>query len=116
MARSRFDFHNAGGLTLSGLLETPETGTPHATAVFAHCFTCGKASRASTRISQALTRHGFAVLRFDFTGLGNSEGEFANSHFSANVSDLIAAAGALEAALSAPSLLIGHLSRFFQNT
>ena len=108
MPRSQYEFQNASGLTLSGLLEMPEHGQPHATAVFAHCFTCGKQSRASTRISKALAEHGIAVLRFDFTGLGGSEGEFANSHFSANVQDLLAASEALATTHTAPSLLIGH--------
>jgi putative redox protein len=76
--------------------------------LFAHCFTCSKDSLAATRISQALTGEGFAVLRFDFTGLGGSGGDFANTNFSSNVGDLVAAADFLRANYAAPALLIGH--------
>jgi len=77
-------------------------------ALFAHCFTCGKDNRAARRIAEVLTLHGIAVLRFDFTGLGASEGEFANTTFSSNVDDLVAAANHLRAKLAAPAILIGH--------
>ena len=76
--------------------------------MFAHCFTCGKDVAAATRIARGLARRGIAVLRFDFTGLGNSDGDFANTHFSSNVADLVAAADALRDRLEAPRLLIGH--------
>lgn len=95
------------GMTLSGALEMPESGA-RAYALFAHCFTCGKDTAAASRISRALTRDGIAVLRFDFTGLGNSDGDFANTNFSSNVQDLIAAAEFLDREFEAPQLLIGH--------
>ncbi len=105
--RSRFTFTNAEGLTLDGALEAPREN-PRGYAVFAHCFTCGKDIAAASRIARALAQHGVAVLRFDFTGLGNSDGDFANTHFSSNVSDLVAAAAALRDQYEAPTLLIGH--------
>ncbi|MBK5941388.1 bifunctional alpha/beta hydrolase/OsmC family protein [Halochromatium roseum] len=109
MARIRFDFNNPEGHRLAGLLETPPAGVEtQRYALFAHCFTCGKDLAAATRIARALAARGIAVLRFDFTGLGNSDGDFANTSFSSNVQDLLAAAAALEAEYSAPALLIGH--------
>lgn len=103
----KFDFINQQGQTLSGRLELP-TGKPRAYAIFAHCFTCSKNILAASRISKALTNHDIAVLRFDFTGLGNSEGDFANTNFSSNVADLLAAYQALERDFQAPAILIGH--------
>ena len=109
MERIRLEFPNAEGEILAGLLEMPPVGTPVARyALFAHCFTCGKDIAAASRISRAMARRGIAVLRFDFTGLGNSDGDFANTNFSSNVQDLLAAARTLEADYKAPSLLIGH--------
>lgn len=100
-------FPGAHGSQLAARLDTP--GQPaRAVALFAHCFTCGKDIFAASRISQALVDHGIAVLRFDFTGLGHSEGEFANTDFSSNVADLVAAGDWLRAQHRAPSLLIGH--------
>src|SRR5215510_5835701 len=107
MPAERFDFVNAQGQRLAALLDTP-AGEPRAYALFAHCFTCGKDVHAARRIAQALTALDIAVLRFDFTGLGSSEGEFANTTFSSNVADLVAAAGALRRAWQAPAILIGH--------
>jgi len=107
MPAQRFDFPNAAGQTLAALIDAP-AGEPRATALFAHCFTCGKDIRAARRIAEALTALGIAVLRFDFTGLGASEGEFANTTFSSNVGDLVAAANALRRARRAPAILIGH--------
>ncbi len=107
MTTEKYDFPSAGGHTLSGRLETPD-GPPGAYAVFAHCFTCGKDARAATRIARRLAELGIATLRFDFTGLGGSEGEFANAGFTSNVDDLVAAADHLRADRMAPSLLIGH--------
>ncbi len=104
--RERVEFIS-GGNTLSGLLETPESDVRFY-ALFAHCFTCGKDVAAASRISRALTAKGIAVLRFDFTGLGNSDGDFANTNFSSNIQDLIAAADFLREQYSAPKLLIGH--------
>lgn len=109
MARIRVDFENRDGHRLAGLLETPPAGVDtQRYALFAHCFTCGKDIAAATRIARALAARGIAVLRFDFTGLGNSDGDFANTSFSSNVQDLLAAAAALEADYEAPALLIGH--------
>jgi putative redox protein len=107
MPAERFDFPNAGGQTLAALLERP-AGEPAAYALFAHCFTCGKDNLAAKRIAQTLAERGIAVLRFDFTGLGASEGEFANSNFSSNVDDLVAAADHLRRSARAPALLVGH--------
>lgn len=92
---------------LSGLLETPES-EPIAYALFAHCFTCGKDIAAASRIARALTEQGIAVLRFDFTGLGNSDGDFANTNFSSNIQDLLAACDFLRSHYQAPTMLIGH--------
>jgi putative redox protein len=109
MARIRVDFDNPDGHRLAGLLETPPAGEDtQRYALFAHCFTCGKDIAAATRIARALAARGIAVMRFDFTGLGNSDGDFANTSFSSNVQDLLAAAAALEAEYEAPALLIGH--------
>ncbi len=109
MPRIKLDFQNREGHKLSGLLEAPPPGVPTLRhALFAHCFTCGKDIAAASRISRALAARGIAVLRFDFTGLGNSDGDFANTSFSSNVQDLIAAAKALAAEHAAPAMLIGH--------
>ena len=107
MAPERFDFPNAAGELLAARLERPSQ-EPIAYALFAHCFTCGKDSLAARRIAEALTARGIAVLRFDFTGLGSSEGDFPNTHFSSNVGDLVAAADHLRKTRRAPALLIGH--------
>ncbi len=107
MPAERFDFHNDRGELLSALLDRP-VGSPRAYALFAHCFTCGKDIHAAKRISAGLTALGIAVLRFDFTGLGSSEGEFANTTFSSNVADLIAAARHMSEQGHGPALLIGH--------
>jgi putative redox protein len=95
------------GQTLAGLLETPDQAV-RAYVLFAHCFTCGKDIAAASRISRFLVQHGFAVFRFDFTGLGNSDGDFANTNFSSNTEDLISAAHFLQQNYQAPELLIGH--------
>ena len=101
-----FQFAGADGTMLDGRLEKPRYGKPRAVAIFAHCFTCGKDSRAATFITRALAAQGVMVLRFDFVGLGGSVGDL--SGFASQVGDLKAAADALEAAGHAPSLLIGH--------
>jgi len=103
----RFQFTSAQGHQLDAALDLPE-GTPHAYALFAHCFTCGKDVLAAKRIATALAARGIAVLRFDFTGLGSSEGDFANSTFSSNVADLVRAADHLRETRQGPSILIGH--------
>lgn len=102
-----FDFLNAAGNRLSGRLELP-VGSTRAWALFAHCFTCGKDNIAAVRISRRLAGAGIGVLRFDFTGLGKSEGDFGAAGFSHNVDDLVAAAGAMTAAGMPPMLLVGH--------
>jgi uncharacterized OsmC-like protein/alpha-beta hydrolase superfamily lysophospholipase len=107
MPAEKFDFRNAQGQTLAALLDRPD-GPARAVALFAHCFTCGKDNRAARRIAEGLKLHGIAVLRFDFTGLGASEGEFANTTFSSNVDDLVAAADHLRQTFMAPAILIGH--------
>jgi len=107
MPAERFDFPNASGERLAALLDRP-AGEAKAFALFAHCFTCGKDIRAAKRIADGLKARGIAVLRFDFTGIGASEGEFANTDFSSNVADLIAVANRLREVERAPALLIGH--------
>ncbi|APG13839.1 putative redox protein [Bradyrhizobium elkanii] len=107
MPTERFQFTGEGGHQLAAALELPD-GEPRAYALFAHCFTCGKDTLAAKRISVALAAKGIAVLRFDFTGLGSSEGDFANSTFSSNVADLMRAADHLRQVRTAPSILIGH--------
>ena len=100
-------FPGAFGTTLAARLDAP-AAPPLAYAIFAHCFTCSKESKAAATISAALAERGFAVLRFDFTGLGGSEGDFANTNFSSNVDDLVAAADFLRREHRAPALLVGH--------
>jgi uncharacterized OsmC-like protein/esterase/lipase len=107
MRSERFEFPNAKGENLAATLDLP-LGQPMAFALFAHCFTCGKDILAAKRIAETLTMHGIATLRFDFTGLGGSAGEFANTHFSSNVEDLVAAADHLRKMYEAPAILIGH--------
>jgi putative redox protein len=106
MPSQRVRFRGSKG-ELDGAIELPAEA-PHALALFAHCFTCGKNSVAASRVSRTLTSRGIGVLRFDFTGIGGSDGDFANAGFSSNIDDLIAAANYLREAHSAPSLLIGH--------
>ena len=100
-------FPGADGGQLAARLE-PAQGTPRAYALFAHCFTCSKDSLAATRISRGLAAAGIAVLRFDFTGLGGSAGDFSNTNFSSNIADLRAAADFLRETYAAPKILIGH--------
>ncbi|MEM6479911.1 MAG: alpha/beta fold hydrolase, partial [Pseudomonadota bacterium] len=107
MPTERFTFDGHDGSKLAARLDLPD-GPLLGAALFAHCFTCGKDIPAARRISSRLAALGLAVLRFDFTGLGHSQGEFANTTFSSNVADLLAAAKALEARGLAPALLIGH--------
>lgn len=108
MQFKNLEFKNKGGQTLSARLDVPLDGKPLAYALFAHCFTCSKNTKAIAHISRALTREGLAVLRFDFTGLGESEGDFADTNFSSNVEDLIVAAEFLNSNYQAPEILIGH--------
>jgi len=101
-------FENNRGDALAARLDLPDGETPCAFALFAHCFTCSKDLRAVGAISRALNRHGIAVLRFDFTGLGESEGNFADTNFSSNVDDLVVAAEYLSDRYEAPRILVGH--------
>lgn len=103
----RMTFTGTSGEKLAGRLDLPP-GPPRAVALFAHCFTCGKDVVSASRISRALTELDIAVFRFDFTGLGESDGEFANATFSSNIEDLVLAADHLRDTMAAPSLLIGH--------
>jgi uncharacterized OsmC-like protein/alpha/beta superfamily hydrolase len=108
MPRSeKIEFEGSQGHTLAARLELPDE-TPRAYALFAHCFTCSKDIFAAARIATGLAEEGIAVLRFDFTGLGASDGEFANTNFSSNVDDLIRAADYLRDEHGAPCIIIGH--------
>jgi putative redox protein len=107
MRTERLEFANEKGEKLAALVDLP-LGKPVAFALFAHCFTCGKDNVSAKRISERLAMCGVAVLRFDFTGLGMSEGEFADTHFSSNVDDLVAAGDHLRKTYGAPAILIGH--------
>jgi putative redox protein len=108
MQTKRISFENASGDKLAARLDLPVDGPPIAYAIFAHCFTCSKDYKGVAWVSKALAAEGIGVLRFDFTGLGESEGEFADTTFSSNVDDLIAAAMHMERTLEAPKVLIGH--------
>lgn len=108
MLFQKLTFKNKNGETLSARLDLPADGKPIACALFAHCFTCSKNLKAVTNISRALNQEGIAVLRFDFTGLGESEGDFADTNFSSNVDDLVEAATFMGTMLEAPTILIGH--------
>ncbi|PHN04888.1 bifunctional alpha/beta hydrolase/OsmC family protein [Flavilitoribacter nigricans] len=108
MRSQKVNFTNSEGTQLAARLEWPVNQHPHSFAIFAHCFTCGKSLSVVRQISMALNLSGVAVLRFDFTGLGESEGEFADTNFSSNVEDLIAAANYLEQEFQSPALLVGH--------
>jgi alpha-beta hydrolase superfamily lysophospholipase len=106
-AQHTVHFHNEAGVQLAGRLHLPEE-QPRAFALFAHCFTCSKDIPAAERIADRLATQGLAVLRFDFAGLGDSGGDFADTNLSSNVQDLVAAADYLERSHRAPTLLIGH--------
>ncbi|MCM4171662.1 OsmC family protein [Arenibacter sp. TNZ] len=108
MNLQKVTFKNANGETLVGRLAFPVNQLPHNFVLFAHCFTCNKNFKAVKNISKALTDLGFGVLRFDFTGLGESEGEFSDSNFSGNVEDLLEAANYLKENYTSPTLIIGH--------
>lgn len=108
MKNSKLTIENNKGQNLQAYLELPANQKPNHFAVFAHCFTCTSSLSAVKNISRALTNYGFGVVRFDFTGLGKSEGEFADSHFSANVDDLIAVSNYMTLNYKAPALLVGH--------
>lgn len=101
-------FEGSQGFNLKGRLDLPEDGSPDTFALFAHCFTCNKNLKAVGNINRSLTSHRIGVLRFDFTGLGESEGDFSDTNFSSNIEDLIKAAEYLENHYQAPQMLIGH--------
>jgi len=106
--QQRIKFKNREQLDLSGALHLPNSGDAYAYALFAHCFTCTKSINAAVAISDTLAQRGIATLRFDFTGLGGSKGDFAESNFSTNINDLVDAAEFLKTEFHAPQLLIGH--------
>ncbi len=108
MTTERITFHGAQGDRLAARLDRPVHGPPRAWALFAHCFTCSKDLRSVRHIARALNQEGIAVLRFDFTGLGESEGDFADTSFSSNIEDLVAAGRFMEEGYGPPQLLIGH--------
>ena len=108
MQFKKLEFKNKDDQTLSARLDLPVDGKPLAYALFAHCFTCSKNIKAIAHISRALTREGLAVLRFDFTGLGESEVNFGDTNFSSNVDYLIVDADFLKSNYQAPGILIGH--------
>lgn len=107
MTTEKFQFPGSDGQLLAASLDLPD-GAPVAYALFAHCFTCGQNVLAAKRIAEGLAKYGIATLRFDFTGIGASEGEFANTTFSSNITDLVLAADHLRKTRRAPSILIGH--------
>ncbi len=108
MKFKKLTFANKDGEVLGGRLDLPLSAKPTAYALFAHCFTCTKESKAAAYISRALTAENIAVFRFDFTGLGESSGDFADTTFSSNVEDLVAAAEFMQTEYAGPQILIGH--------
>jgi uncharacterized OsmC-like protein/pimeloyl-ACP methyl ester carboxylesterase len=108
MKTTKIKITNSKGIVLNASLDTPVGNPVNQYALFGHCFTCSSNFNAVRNISRALTSHGFGVIRFDFTGLGNSEGEFSDSHFSANVQDLIDVSNYMAENYKAPELMIGH--------
>lgn len=108
MYKQKLSFKNRHGVELAGLLQLPADQHPHSFALFAHCFTCSKNLKAVQSISRGLTKEGFGVLSFDFTGLGQSKGDFAATNFSSNVDDLIDACSYLQEHHQAPTVLVGH--------
>lgn len=108
MKSRKIEFTGSQEEKLSARIDEPDEGVRKGTVLFAHCFTCGKNLRVIRHISRTLTGHGMGVFRFDFTGLGESEGDFSKTDFSSNVEDLVAAASYMEEKWRAPSMLIGH--------
>jgi len=108
MKNTKLEIINKKGYKLQSYLELPANQKPSYYAIFAHCFSCSSSFSAVRNITRSLTNFGFGVVRFDFTGLGRSEGEFAESYFSANVDDLLAVNDFMKMNYDAPSLLIGH--------
>lgn len=108
MKSKKLEFPGSTGDILSARIDLPDEGDPEAYVLFAHCFTCSKNLKAVGNIARALTDKDLAVFRFDFTGLGESEGDFANTNFSSNIEDLIAAAAYMGKEYKAPDILVGH--------
>lgn len=102
------EFTNFKGLRISGRLDLPKNQEPEGFAIYSHCFTCGKNISAASRISKKLAKHGIACLRFDFSGIGESEGEFSEHNYSSSVQDILSASKFLEENYQAPKLLVGH--------
>lgn len=108
MKSERVSFLNSRGQRLAARMDLPSRHTPKAFALFAHCFTCTKEFKAAVNIGKTLARAGFGVLRFDFTGLGESEGEFSDTNLTSNIDDVMSAVQFLETEYAAPQILIGH--------
>lgn len=108
MKSKKLEFPGHSGELLSARLDFPDEGEAKSFILFAHCFTCSKNLKAVGNIARALNEEGFAVFRFDFTGLGESEGDFANTNFSSNIDDLVAASNYLSEEYRAPGILVGH--------
>lgn len=108
MKSTKFEFRSSQGHNLSARMDEPDSGECKAAVLFAHCFTCSKNLKAVGHIGRALTDRGFAVFRFDFTGLGQSEGDFSESTFSTDIEDLVAAAAYMKQKWKAPRVLMGH--------
>ncbi|MDX1636598.1 MAG: alpha/beta hydrolase [Balneolaceae bacterium] len=108
MNSNKITFEGSQGEKLAARIDAPETGIQKGAVLFAHCFTCSKNLKAVGHISRTLAEHGMGVFRFDFTGLGESEGDFANTNFSSNVEDLVAAAEYMDREGFSPRMLIGH--------
>jgi len=108
MSSTRVRFSGSNGDELAAILDMPDKGKPVAYSLFAHCFTCSKDYKSVVNISKALVQKGIGVMRFDFTGLGESEGDFSETTFSSNVDDLVAAADYLQTTHDSPAILIGH--------
>ncbi len=104
----RVSFDNGRGERLAGIMDWPVTESPRAFATFSHCFTCGKDLKANVHIARRLAEHGFCVLRYDFTGIGESQGDFSQTNFTTNCDDLRAAVAFLTREFSPPQLLVGH--------
>jgi putative redox protein len=108
MKSEKLRFTGMQGDELSARIDLPENDDPQAFVLFAHCFTCSKNLKAVGNIARALTEKEFAVFRFDFTGLGESEGDFSDTNFSSNIGDLVEAAEFMTAEFKAPDILVGH--------
>ena len=108
MKSKKLTFTNAQGDELAAQIDLPENGDPETFVLFAHCFTCSKNLKAVSNIARALTDKQLGVFRFDFTGLGESEGDFSDTNFPSNIGDLVKAAEFMEADFKAPAILVGH--------